>query len=66
MICSSPAQLEEAVVGRKKRPVSGLAAALAEKERKQADDGSGKDDDGTRVPEADAGAARSYLPSVRP
>ena len=48
VICSAPAQLEGAEVGRKKRPVSGPAAALAEKEHKQADDGSGKDDDGTR------------------
>ena len=57
VICSPPAQLEEAVVGRKKRPVSsGLAAALAEKEHKQADDGKSKDDDVSCVLEADAGA----------
>ena len=38
------------------RFVSGPAVALAKKERKHADDGSSKDDDGTRVPEVNPGA----------
>jgi hypothetical protein len=42
-ICSTPAQLEETEDGRLIRLASGPAAALAEKEHKQADDGSGKD-----------------------
>ena len=55
-ICSAPAQLEEAEVGRLIRLASRPAAALAAKERKQADDGKSKDDDVSCVLEADAGA----------